>query len=278
MSAIAAVADGTGGTLLQAGPTATITENADLAVFLVIGLLAGAHCLGMCGPLVTAYGDRMSAAKSGRRQDDLSLFEVRQHLLFNLGRATSYALVGALAALLGALAFASTDATIAMGDRVRGVVGVLVGVAILASGLYYVRGQAGVPGHDLPLIGTVFARVSGALTSRIDRLAAGPGIVLLGGLHGFLPCPIIYPAYLYAFALGDPLRGGLSLFVLGLGTIPTLFVYGTLLSSIGSRTRVRLHRALGAAFLVLGYVPLQHGLMSFGIHLPHVPLPFYQPL
>ncbi len=279
MSAFAAtIVDTVGETVLHSGHGTDVAAHADLLVFLVIGLLAGAHCLGMCGPLVTAYGERMSAARPSRRADDLSLFEVRQHLLFNLGRTASYALIGGLAAALGALAFASTDATIAMGDRVRGTTGILVGVAILASGLYYVRGRAGVPGHDLPLLGRVFATVSGALTARIDRLAAGPGIAVLGGVHGLLPCPIIYPAYLYAFALADPLRGALSLAVLGLGTIPTLFVYGTLLSAIGPKSRVRLHRALGVAFLVLGYVPLQHGLMLYGIHLPHPPLPFYQPL
>ncbi|WP_290813177.1 sulfite exporter TauE/SafE family protein [Halovivax sp.] len=260
------------------GTGAAVAEHADLVVFLVIGLLAGAHCLGMCGPLVTAYGDRMAAKTAARRSDDLSLFEVRQHLLFNLGRATSYALIGGLFALLGAVAFASFELTVAIGNDVRAATGIVVGVAIILAGLYYVRGRAGVPGHDLPLIGSAFAAVSGALTARIDRLATGPGIALLGAVHGFLPCPIIYPAYLYAFALADPVRGALSLLVLGLGTIPTLFVYGTLLSSIGPRTRVRLHRALGVAFLVLGYVPLQHGLMLYGIHLPHPPLPFYQPL
>ena len=255
-----------------------VVAHADLGIFLLIGLLAGAHCLGMCGPLVTAYGDRMSAGKSTRRRDDLTLFEVRQHLLFNLGRTASYALLGAFFALLGALAFASLDATVAMGDRVRGVTGILVGVAIIASGLYYVRGRAGIPGHDLPLVGRAFVAVTGVLSARIDRLAAGPGIALLGGVHGLLPCPIIYPAYLYAFALAEPIRGAAVLAVLGLGTIPTLFLYGTLVSGMGTKNRVRLHRVLGVAFLVLGYVPLQHGLMLYGIHLPHPPIPFYQPL
>ena len=255
-----------------------VAAQADLLVFLVIGLFAGAHCLGMCGPLVTAYGDRMAAAKPARRADDLSLFEVRQHLLFNLGRTASYALIGAVFALLGGLAFASFELTVAIGNDVRALTGILVGIAIIASGLYYVRGQSGVPGHDLPVLGTIFTAVSGALSSRIDRLSTGPGIAVLGAVHGFLPCPIIYPAYLYAFALGDPLRGALSLAILGLGTIPALFLYGTLLGSITATTRVRLHRGLGVAFLVLGYIPLQHGLMLYGIHLPHPPIPFYQPL
>ncbi len=268
------------------GTAGAATAHADLVVFALVGLLAGAHCLGMCGPLVTSYADRMSnaagssgAPRSARAggENRLSPFEVRQHGLFNLGRAASYAVIGGLFGLLGGLAFASFDAVAATGDAVRGAVGILVGIAILASGVYYLRGRAGIP-RGIPVLGPLFRWLSGLLASRVDRLAGSPGIVGLGAVHGLLPCPIIYPAYLYAFALGDPLRGALSLAVLGLGTIPTLFLYGTLLASIGTRTRVRLHRVLGVGFLVLGYVPLQHGLMLYGIHLPHPPLPFYQPL
>jgi len=211
------------------------------------------------------------------RSNALSLYEVRQHSLFNLGRAGSYALLGGLFGLLGGVAFASVDAVAAVGNSVRATVGILVGVAIIASGAYYLRGQPGIP-HGLPIIGPAFAWVSGVLTGRIDRLANSPGIVGLGAIHGLLPCPIIYPAYLYAFALGDPIRGALSLGILGLGTIPTLFAYGTAIGSLGTTNRVRLHRVLGAAFIVLGYIPLQHGLMLYGVHLPHPPIPFYQPL
>lgn len=261
---------------------ALATGHLDLVAFLVIGLLAGAHCLGMCGPLVTAYADRMSRdghGETGRRSDDLTLFEVRQHTLFNLGRTASYAFLGGLFGLLGLLAFASADLVANVGDGVRGVLGIVVGALILFAGIGYLAGGVGTldPGR-VPLLDGLFQRLSGTLVSRIDRLASSPGIVGLGALHGLLPCPIIYPAYLYALALGDPVRGALSLGLLGLGTIPVLFAYGTLLGSIGLTGRRRLHRVLGVAFVVLGYVPLQHGLMLYGIHLPHPPLPFYQPL
>lgn len=263
------------GTLAHLGHGSAGTDHLDLAVFFAIGLLAGAHCLGMCGPLVTAYADRIAVA--GRR-DHLTVAAVRQHVLFNLGRAASYALLGALFGLLGAAMLTAAGSTPALDGALRAGLGVLVGVAIMASGTYYLRGRAGVPGHGLPVVGGLLERLTGVVTRRIDRLATGPGIVLLGGVHGLFPCPIIYPAYLYALALGDPLRGALALGVLGLGTIPTLLAYGTVVGGMSVRSRVSLHRALGVAFIVLGYVPLQHGLMTVGIHLPHPPIPFYQPL
>ena len=255
-------------------PSGPGLERVNLLLLFVVGLLAGAHCLGMCGPLVTAYADRIGAASRKRRDDTLTGSEVRQHALFNLGRTASYAAVGGLFGLLGAITIASSEAVAAVGDHVRGATGILVGIAIVTSGLYYLRGRTAVPGHGLPIIGTVFRRLSDLLSSRIDRYATSPGIVALGAVHGLMPCPIIYPAYLYAFALGSPVQGTLSLAALGLGTIPTLFAYGTVLNTIGADTRVRLHRGLGAAFVVLGYIPLSHGLMLYGIHLPHVPLPY----
>ena len=257
-------------------PTVAETPVA-LIVFFLVGLLAGAHCLGMCGPLVSTYADRINANSTARRSDTLTLYDIRQHGLFNLGRAFSYALIGALFGLLGWLAFGSVEAVASAGDVLRGVVGIIVGVAIVLAGLYYLRGRAGLP-HSLPIVGGTVSLLTASMGRHVDRLATSPGIVALGALHGLLPCPIIYPAYLYAFAIGDPLRGGLALFVLGIGTIPTLFAYGTLLGTLGPGSRRRLHRALGVAFIILGYIPLQHGLMLLGIvELPHPPIPFYTP-
>ena len=130
----------------------------------------------------------------------------------------------------------------------------------------------------LPGTSGAFRRVHGLLTGHVDRLAGSTGIVVLGTVHAVLPCPIIYPAYLYAFALGDPFRGGLSLAVLGLGTFPSLFAFGTVLGSLTARQRGALHRVLGVAFLGLGYVLVSHGLTLLGVDVPHVDLPYYQPL
>jgi sulfite exporter TauE/SafE len=160
-----------------------------------------------------------------------------------------------------------------MADGVRAAAGILVGAFILATGASYVVTGSTATGHDVPLAGSALGRVYGAVTARVDDWVGGPRIVGLGALHGLLPCPLIYPAYLYALARGSPVEGGLSLAALGLGTIPTLFAYGVAFGSLGRQTRVRLHRALGVAFVALGYLALAHGLMAVGIHVPHPMLP-----
>ncbi|MFB6080511.1 MAG: sulfite exporter TauE/SafE family protein [Haloferacaceae archaeon] len=258
------------GPVVQGGSAAPV----ELAVFFLIGLLGGAHCLGMCGPLVTMYAERMQPP-SGTRDGVLTLYEVRQHALFNAGRTVSYAVLGGAFGALGAVVVDATSIVSTFGTVVRGVTGIVVGVLILAMGVRYLLGRQG--GVSV-LGGGPIAGIYGRLASRIEGWATGPGIVGLGLAHGLLPCPLLYPAFLYAFARGSPTAGALSLGVLGLGTFPTLFLYGTVVQSVSATHRARLHRVLGAAFLVLGWMPLGHGLALFGVHVPHFMPPIYQPL
>jgi sulfite exporter TauE/SafE len=263
---------------------------ADLAVFFLIGLLGGAHCIGMCGPLVTVYAGRMregertdggSAAtadagtgrSADRRGSHLTTYEVRQHALFNLGRTASYATIGAALGALGGAVFVTTATLTGAAETVRGVVGLGVGAAVILVGVRYALGGA-TGGIHLPGL----ERVTGWLTGHVDRLANGPGIVALGAVHGLLPCPILYPAYLYAFASGSAVSGGVALAALGVGTMPAVFLYGTVIEGVDAVHRRRVHRLLGVAFVVLGYVLFAHGLMSVGIHVPHPRLPFWNPL
>jgi sulfite exporter TauE/SafE len=259
----------------------TTLFGTDVVLFLVIGLLGGAHCIGMCGPLVTIYASKMDPARADGgvatdargRQSHLTPYEVRQHALFNVGRAASYTLIGTLMGALGSLVFLGVGEVTATAQAVRGVVGVGIGALVMVMGGYYVLGRISI-GLQLP--GT--HRVTGWLTTWVERLANGPGIVGLGAVHGLLPCPILYPAYLYAFASGSPVAGGVALAALGIGTIPAVFAYGTIIESVGATHRQRLHRVLGVAFLALGYVLLAHGLMSVGIQIPHPMFPFWDPL
>ncbi len=248
-----------------------VTGDVDLVVFGLVGLLGGAHCLGMCGPLVTLYADRLG--------DDgpVAWGEIRQHLLFNFGRTASYALIGALMGLLGTVVY-DTAAVVTVADNVRAVAGIAVGGFIIVTGGMYLRTgtTAGAVGHLGS--GSLFQRFSMGLHQHVKRWVGGPRIVALGAVHGLLPCPLLYPAFLYAFVVGSPAYGAVALSVLGLGTVPAVFGYGVAFNSVSPRFQSRLHRTLGVVFLVLGYLPLSHGLMILGVGLPHPTIPIYQPL
>ena len=258
------------GNMALHGSVGTLPADTSLLVIFLVGLLGGAHCLGMCGPLVTLYADRMPDRKG------ITWYDIRQHSAFNLGRTIGYATVGALLGALGAVLF-DAAAIIHPGNSIRAGAGILVGVLIVLVGLgYLTRGTAGI-GHAPPILGSLFGRVHGLLARRVDSWVRGPRIVGLGMVHAALPCPLLYPAYLYAFAMGSPVVGAISLGVLGLGTFPTMLAYGAAFSSLSAGRRIQLHRALGAAFVLLGYIPLSHGLALIGIHVPHVDIPIFQP-
>ncbi|NUM69752.1 MAG: sulfite exporter TauE/SafE family protein, partial [Ignavibacteriaceae bacterium] len=57
---------------------------------LIIGLFGSLHCIGMCGPIVAALGVRKNS------------HYYTSKLLYNLGRITTYALIGAVFGFFGA--------------------------------------------------------------------------------------------------------------------------------------------------------------------------------
>ncbi|ADJ16936.1 sulfite exporter TauE/SafE family protein [Halalkalicoccus jeotgali] len=255
-----------------------VTAGYDLAVFFLIGLFGGAHCIGMCGPLVATYAERMET--NDRWSGALTLYEMRQHALFNLGRTVSYACIGAVFGTAGALLYGTIGLAGILGPF-QGAVGVLAGAAILVMGLTRLAGyrQGAVEGIIAGTgVGSLFARSYTAISTRIDRWVNGVGILGLGALHGLLPCMLLYPAFLYVFAQGSPVYGLFALGTLGLGTVPSVFLYGTVIGSVSARQRQTVHYGLGVLFIGLGYVLLAMGFMRFGIMLPLPDIPYYQPL
>lgn len=263
---------------LLGGIGGLVSRPAELGLFFVIGVFGTAHCLGMCGPLVSLYSDRLDEQTPGSEGWTWTL--VRQHVLFNLGRTVIYALLGGFFGLLGGSVLTTADFAIPFGDEVRGVAGVLVGAVVVVAGIAYVFGhQNRVLSGDVPLFTSAFDRIYRVLVVRVDRWVGGRRIFALGFLHGFLPCPLLYPAFLYVLAWGDPVGGALALGMLGLGTFPAMFLFGTVYQSMSVRRHLLVNRTLGVAFALLGVHTTLMGLGLLGFDVPMLfALPFYQPL
>jgi sulfite exporter TauE/SafE len=204
------------------------------AAFLV-GFLGGAHCVGMCGGIVTAM-----SFQGGVRQP------FGLHLGYNLGRILSYTLAGALAGLIGSAAFLS-ERLLPLQQGLY----LLAQIVLILLGLY-------LAGIDRSVL--VLERAGGALWRRLQpRLGRllpirGPAQALLaGGLWGWLPCGLTYSVLVWALASGGMLQGAALMFAFGLGTLPTLLAMGWAadrLRSIAADRRIR--RLAGLAVALFG--------------------------
>jgi len=62
---------------------------------------------------------------------------------------------------------------------------------------------------------------------------------------GFLPCGLIYGPLAVAAANGSPLRGGMMMLALGLGTVPMLMIFGSATGTVSAVFRNIMFRVLG---------------------------------
>jgi uncharacterized protein len=187
------------------------------------------HCVPMCGPFVLGQvADRMARVPAVRLCE---LQRIGSGLLlpYHLGRITTYAGIGALAAATG-----STLSRLPWLDRLSGVLLLVAALLFLGQALRRLvprlRGllpeAAGAPPG--------FIRLIVRLTGGVDRTTRLGGL-LLGLALGFLPCGFLYAALTAASASGGPVAGALAMAAFGLGTVPSLVVVGVAGQAAGRR-------------------------------------------
>ena len=205
------------------------------------GLLGGmSHCVGMCGPFVLAQ----VGARGARAPDalpnggalamggpPLMMMRLRGAMLlpYHLGRITTYAFLGGMAAATGGTAV-----------RATGFQWLLVLALGLATLLFLRQGLMGLGEWWPPLrrltggggegrTGGLGAKLGAALASPLRPLFAQPtGIngLALGMALGFLPCGLLYAALASAMGIGDPVAGIAMMAGFGAGTLPALWLVG----------------------------------------------------
>lgn len=231
------------------------------------------HCVGMCGPLVIGYtlprtgqtaaaptapaaataatggaGIMVSPAKSAGLLRHLGL-----HLGYNLGRITTYTLIGAVMGLVGS--FVNVAGRLA---GMQSLVSLIAGLAMIGAGL----SLAGILPKSRWLDGSALGRLGAyqrlvqSLLRRTDPASTLP----LGLILGLLPCGLLYTAEIAAAGTGSPLKGALAMLSFGLGTAPALILVGLMASSLGGRWREPLYRAASVLMIVTGGLFVWRGL------------------
>lgn len=181
----------------------------DVAAALLLGLLGGTHCLGMCGGISGALAFALGPRTGALRRHALLV-------LMSLGRVCSYAIAGALA---GALLPSGPAGPLPALRIAAGILLVLMGLAI--AGWPTVIGLLERAGARL------WQRVSREWL-RVERIATPSGAVLAGLAWGWLPCGLVYSALAWAASRGAATESAVLMAAFGLGTLPAVLVSGAL--------------------------------------------------
>nr|WP_240158357.1 sulfite exporter TauE/SafE family protein [Pantoea sp. Tr-811] len=215
---------------------------------LVLGLLGGGHCLGMCGGLMGALTLAIPPEQRGRR--------LRLLLAYNLGRILSYASAGLLLGLAG-WAVASSPA--ALGLRV------VAALLLICMGLYLAGWWSGLT--RVEALGRGLWRHIQPLASRLMPVSSMPRALLLGALWGWLPCGLVYSTLLWAASQGNAGYSAALMLAFGLGTWPVLLATGLAAERVNALLRRRSLRVAGGVLVILFGLwtlpgPHQHWLMG----------------
>jgi sulfite exporter TauE/SafE len=202
-----------------------------LLAMLLLGLASGVHCVGMCGGFVAAFSAPRVIAIVPQKN-------LQRVLLFNAGRITTYAALGAVSGLLGGeLAFALGAQTALY---------LFANAMLIAVGLH-LAGATRFLGFFEKTAAPVWRAVQPLLKT---RNAYVPGLA-----WGFIPCGLVYAALAAAAFAGSAAGGAAAMLAYGLGTLPWLSSAGLLVSF--ARKPV-LRGALGAGVLAFGVYGLAH--------------------
>ncbi|WP_085691611.1 MULTISPECIES: sulfite exporter TauE/SafE family protein [unclassified Pseudomonas] len=215
---------------------------------LVLGLLGGGHCLGMCGGLMGALTLAIPPEQRGRR--------LRLLLAYNLGRILSYACAGLLLGLAG-WAVASSPAALALR--------VVAALLLIAMGLYLAGWWSGLT--RIEALGRGLWRHIQPLASRLLPVSSVPRALLLGALWGWLPCGLVYSTLLWAASQGNAGYSAALMLAFGVGTWPVLLATGLAAERVNILLKRRSVRAAGGVLVMLFGIwtmpgPHQHWLMG----------------
>ncbi|MFZ0790952.1 MAG: sulfite exporter TauE/SafE family protein [Chromatiaceae bacterium] len=251
-----------------------------LLVIFLAGVAGSLHCVGMCGGFACALG----ADRRG------GLATLARHLIYNLGRVTSYCFLGVCAGSVG-LFLVDHGGESGWGNLAQRALAVLSGFLMLYVGLQFLGFQRGL-GPSLPGVGWLAVGLRQVIQS------PSPGAPLaLGVLNGLLPCPLVYAFVAHAAGGGAPLQGLMIMAAFGLGTFPAMLLMGGVgwwaraqgAASAGGLPQVLsgpaggriLHsqwrqegvRIAGVLILLLGVITVARGVLPVGAHLHGLGMP-----
>ena len=207
-----------------------------------IGLISSFHCLGMCGPIAFALPLNRTNL----------LTQLAGGLTYNLGRLSTYGVLGLLFGLIGkSLVLAGAQRTLSIGAGV---------VMILSVLLPKLSSKLNIDSFTFKYIGRLKS-----MFGQLFKKSSFESLFVIGVLNGLLPCAMVYIALAGAIAEGDAL-GGLSFMIyFGTGTLPLMFTATLISGFLTMKVRNKLQKSIPYFVFLIGILFILRG-MNLGIH------------
>ncbi|MBK3515717.1 sulfite exporter TauE/SafE family protein [Carboxylicivirga marina] len=208
----------------------------------IFGFLGSLHCVGMCGPLALALPlPTKSAAQKATGA-----------VLYNVGRALTYGLLGLIFGLLGA------------GLKLSGIqqwVSIACGVLMILS--VVLPGVIKMPKSTNKVSSSIYSSLKKKIGDSLNRKKLS-NLLIIGVLNGFLPCGLVYVAISRAVTSQTVNDSVIFMFFFGLGTLPLMFAVAYFANIIKSRFLYQLRKAIPVFIIILGLLFILRG-MNLGI-------------
>lgn len=215
----------------------------------LVGLMGSGHCIGMCGGIANSLG---FALPSSLRTAGYLVF---YQSIYNLGRISSYTLMGAVVGGMGAtlVHHAGTPALLFLRILSATMI-VLLGLYLMGIGRILQR---------LEKVGKTLWQALQPLMKKILPVDHPMKAFLLGMLWGWLPCGLIYSTLTVALSSGATVSGALAMFAFGIGTMPAMLLTGSSLSIMQQWLKQAIVRkAIGLIMIAFGLLAFSHLLLA----------------
>ncbi len=203
-----------------------------------LGFLGSFHCIGMCGPIALALPVHQLTPSR-------KTFSI---LSYQLGRISTYALLGVLFGLIG-----QSFALFGFQQALSVIVGSLVLLVLLVPQRLV---------NSFSPTRQVYAWLA-RLKQHMARLFQKRSIASffgIGLLNGLLPCGLVYVAIAGAIAAGSVWKGMLFMAFFGIGTSPLMFSLSYTSHILSVRVRHLIHKAVPILTGVMAVLLILRGL------------------
>ncbi|MDF1691695.1 MAG: sulfite exporter TauE/SafE family protein [Zhongshania sp.] len=266
-----------------------IPEALSYSAAFLLGLVGSPHCVAMCGGIAGLLGASSTAAPVQRAPEHVlqhhpqhlsqhhssvliakskssnSLQSIYYSLLFQLGRISSYAFLGAI--LGGSVATADSLAAAHL-MPISQALRILASVMLIIMALS-VAGWSRIAMMLEKLGGRVWQKLQ-PVSKRFIPVDSPAKAISIGGLWGFLPCGLIYSALAWSALSGSAIQSAILMACFGLGTAPAVLSIGSLSGGLRCALKKPLTRYGFAGLLtVLALYPLYTMLIHKSAHQPN---------